>query len=88
MKLADAITYDDKGIRIPLGERDNFNLTDIRYALMPFIVGGTGYGIYNRGKKRNGGSNNIGSYKRSIEDAGTVADVGDFIKFGYDIYNK
>ena len=74
MKLADAITYDDKGIRIPLGERDNFNSNDIRYALMPFIVGGTGYGIYNRGKKRNGGSNNIGSYKRSIEDAGRISD--------------
>ena len=64
MKLADAVTYDDKGIRIPLGERDNFNSNDIRYALMPFIIGGTGYGIYNRAKKRNGGSINIAPSKR------------------------
>lgn len=48
MKLADAITYDDKGIRIPLGKRDNFKLNDIRYSFMPFIIGGTGYGIYNK----------------------------------------
>ena len=31
IKLADAVTYDDKGVRIPLGERDNFNVNDIRY---------------------------------------------------------
>ena len=79
MKLADAITYDNKGVRIPLGERDNFNSNDIRYALMPFIIGGTGYGIYNRSKKRNGGSNNINYYKRSLENAGTVADYIDAI---------
>ena len=64
MKLADAITYDDKGVRIPLGERDNFNSNDIRYALMPFIIGVTGYGIYNRVKKRNGGSIHIVPSKR------------------------
>ena len=48
VKLADAVTYDDKGIRIPLGKRDNFKLNDIRYAFMPFIIGGTSYGIYNK----------------------------------------
>ena len=48
IKSADAVTYDDKGIRIPLGKRDNFKLNDIRYAFMPFIIGGTGYGIYNK----------------------------------------
>lgn len=31
IKSADAVTYDDKGVRIPLGERDNFKLNDIRY---------------------------------------------------------
>lgn len=31
MKLADAVTYDNNGVRIPLGERDNFNISDIRY---------------------------------------------------------
>lgn len=48
IKSADAVTYDDKGIRIPLGKRDNFKLNDIRYSFMPFIIGGTGYGIYNK----------------------------------------
>jgi hypothetical protein len=31
IKLADAVTYDDNGIRIPLGERDNFTIDDMRY---------------------------------------------------------
>lgn len=55
VKLADAVTYDDKGIRIPLGERDNFNINDIRYGLLPFGIGLTGYGLY---KKRKGGKMN------------------------------
>jgi hypothetical protein len=45
LKSADAVTYDDKGIRIPLGLRDNFNINDIRYGLVPFGVGLTGYGL-------------------------------------------
>jgi len=51
MKLADAVTYDNKGVRIPLGERDNFKLNDIRYGLLPFLgLGTTGslYGTFNR----------------------------------------
>ena len=36
-KLADAVTYDDNGVRIPLGERDNFKRNDIRYGLIPFV---------------------------------------------------
>lgn len=47
IKSADAITYDDNGIRIPLGERDNFNINDIRYGLIPFLglgAAGTLYG--------------------------------------------
>ena len=47
IKSANAVTFDDTGIRIPLGERDNFNINDIRYALFPFIGGGIGYGLYN-----------------------------------------
>jgi hypothetical protein len=35
-KLRDAVTYDDNGVRIPLGERDNFKLNDIRWGLLPF----------------------------------------------------
>jgi hypothetical protein len=44
MKLADAVTYDDNGVRIPLGERDNFNINDIRYSLLPFILGSVAIG--------------------------------------------
>jgi hypothetical protein len=47
-KLADAITYDNNGVRIPLGKRDNFNINDIRYGLLPFGIGLTGYGLYKR----------------------------------------
>jgi len=39
LKLADAVTYDDNGIRIPLGKRDNFNINDIRYGLAPLGFG-------------------------------------------------
>lgn len=31
VKSADAVTFNDNGVRIPLGERDNFNINDIRY---------------------------------------------------------
>jgi hypothetical protein len=49
-KLRDAVTYDDKGVRIPLGLRDNFKLNDIRYGILPFGVGLTGYGLFNKNK--------------------------------------
>ena len=39
LKSADAVTYDDNGVRIPLGERDNFNINDIRYGLAPLGFG-------------------------------------------------
>lgn len=55
LKLADAVTYDDKGVRIPLGKRDNFNINDIRYGLLPFGIGLTGYGLY---KRKQGGKMN------------------------------
>ena len=51
LKLADAVTYDDNGIRIPLGDRDNFSNPDIRWGLLPWILGGgasaTGYNYLN-----------------------------------------
>jgi hypothetical protein len=50
LKSADAVTYNDNGVRIPLGERDNFSINDIRYGLLPFGIGLTGYGLYNSGK--------------------------------------
>lgn len=37
IKLADAVTYDNRGNIIPLSKRDNFNINDIRYGLIPFI---------------------------------------------------
>ena len=51
-KLADAVTYDNNGVRIPLGERDNFKLNDIRYGLLPFSGLGTASALY---KKKQGG---------------------------------
>lgn len=48
IKSANAVTYDNKGVRIPLGERDNFKLTDVRYSLLPFLGIGAGYGAYNK----------------------------------------
>jgi hypothetical protein len=41
IKLADAVTYDDNGVRIPLGERDNFSNPDIRYSWLPWFLGGS-----------------------------------------------
>lgn len=43
IKSADAVTYDNNGVRIPLGKRDNFKINDIRYGLLPFGIGLTGY---------------------------------------------
>ena len=63
LKSADAVTYNDNGIRVPLGERDNFNLNDIRYGLIPFITGGIGYGIYNNAKEHDKGSINTTPFK-------------------------
>lgn len=40
LKLADPITYDDSGNVIPLSKRDNFNIKDIRYGIVPLMFGG------------------------------------------------
>ena len=45
LKSADAVTYDNNGVRIPLGKRDDFNINDIRYGLLPFGIGLTGLGV-------------------------------------------
>lgn len=48
-RLADAVTYNDNGVRIPLGERDNFKLNDIRYNwIAPFVGLGTLGTLLNR----------------------------------------
>ena len=44
IKSADAVTYDNNGVRIPLGLRDNFRSKDIRYGLIPLSIGGTALG--------------------------------------------
>ena len=51
IKSADAVTYDNNGVRIPLGERDNFNINDIRYGLLPFIGIGTLGTMYGTSKR-------------------------------------
>jgi hypothetical protein len=48
LKLADAVTYDNNGVRIPLGKRDNFNINDIRYGLLPFGIGLTGLRLFTK----------------------------------------
>lgn len=37
IKSSKAVTFDDNGVRIPLGERDNFGVNDIRYGLLPIV---------------------------------------------------
>lgn len=64
VKSADTVTYDDKGVRIPLGERDNFSLNDIRYGLLPFISLGTLGTMYGTSKKSKGGKINKLKYLR------------------------
>ena len=64
IKLADAVTYNDKGVRIPLGKRDNFNINDIRYGLLPFISLGTLGTMYGTSKKSKGGKINKLKYLR------------------------
>jgi len=53
IKSADAVTFDDNGVRIPLGERDNFKLNDIRYSWLAPVIGlGTlGTSLYSRENK-------------------------------------
>lgn len=53
IKSSFPITYDNKGVRIPLGERDNFSINDIRYGIVPFLgIGSAAYGLneYKHGK--------------------------------------
>ena len=50
-KLADAVTYDDLGRRIGLGERHNFDINDNRYGWLPWFLGGsTATTLYNTNK--------------------------------------
>lgn len=46
LKYADPITYDDAGKIIPLSQRDNFNVADLRYGIIPTLIGGSVYQTY------------------------------------------
>lgn len=41
LKYSSAVTYDDLGNIIPLSERDNFSISDLRYSLIPLGTGAT-----------------------------------------------
>lgn len=62
IKSSKAVTYDDNGVRIPLGDRDNFNINDIRYAIAPLLIGGAAYGLSN--ERTDEGSIHIAPPKR------------------------
>ena len=46
LKYADPITYDDAGKIIPLSQRDNFNIADLRYGIVPTLIGTSAYQMY------------------------------------------
>ena len=46
LKYTDPITYDDAGKIIPLSQRDNFNIADLRYGIIPTLIGGSVYQTY------------------------------------------
>jgi len=51
IKLADAVTYGDDGVRIKLEDRDNFGNPDIRYSWLPWFLGGSTVAtLYNTNK--------------------------------------
>lgn len=50
LKYSAAVTYDDAGNVIPLSKRDNFNLRDLRYGILPFILGSGA--LYNKNNKK------------------------------------
>lgn len=39
LKYSAAVTYDNVGNVIPLSKRDNFSLRDLRYGILPFVLG-------------------------------------------------
>lgn len=66
IKSANAVTYDDNGVRIPLGLRDNFKLNDIRYGLTTLGTTGLGLGLgykfLNNQQKQSGGESDKMQY--------------------------
>ena len=68
IKSANAVTYDDNGVRIPLGERDNFNINDIRYIWPIAIMGTTAATAYGANQQSNGGPKG----KRFVDVLGNI----------------
>lgn len=58
LKLYNAVTYDDAGNIIPLSKRDNFNIKDMRYGIIPFLTIGTALSNYSN-EFKNGKSSGI-----------------------------
>jgi hypothetical protein len=83
IKSADAVTYDDNGVRIPLGLRDNFRSKDIRYGIIPIIGGAALSNQY-----ANGGSIHISPLKRGTFTAATKhgnINMPFYRKYSYDV---
>ena len=71
LKYSSAVTFDDYGNVIPLSKRDNFNLNDLRYAVIPTIAGG--YSIrsnYNSGKDINIKKSKRGTFTKAAKQHG------------------
>lgn len=71
-KSADAVTFDDNGIRIPLGKRDNFNRNDIRYGFIPPVAAGLGLSLYNQDNQM---QHSLGGHLNKFEEGGNTDDI-------------
>lgn len=72
LKSADAVTFDDNGIRIPLGKRDNFNRNDIRYGFIPPVAAGLGLSLYNQDNQM---QHSLGGHLNKFEEGGNTDDT-------------
>lgn len=74
LKLADADTFDDAGNLIPLSQRDNFKVKDIRYGFIPWLlgVGTAAKAAYNASQQ----DNNVKAYGGLLDMANKFKDGG------------
>lgn len=71
LKYSSAVTFDDYGNVIPLSKRDNFNLNDLRYAVIPTIAGGySARSNYNSGKDINIKKSKCGTFTKAAKQHG------------------
>lgn len=71
LKYSSAVTFDDYGNVIPLSKRDNFNINDLRYAVIPTITGG--YAVrsnYDSGKDINIKKSKRGTFTKAAKQHG------------------